>query len=77
MGSFLIVVGEPALKKCVPCFVRPIELGVGPPVNERTDEGLGLAVGLRAVGLGHVVTDTQLLESPAGEPPLFTGDSVV
>ena len=47
--------------------VSQLEPGVGPLLQERADEALGLALGLRSIGASGVVPDPQ---RGAGAPPV-------
>jgi len=58
-GVVMIVVAEPLRESATSLLVCEVELGVGPLLQERTDEALGLAVGLRSIGTGGTVLDPQ------------------
>ena len=60
--------------------VSEVELGVSPLLQERADEALGLALGLRSIGAGGVVPDPQRgtgaprdVPSLSGSPPGWSG----
>src|SRR6266566_4638195 len=55
----MVVVPEPAVKCPRALHARAIAGAVGPAPEQRADEALGLAVGLRPVGAGAAVADPE------------------
>src|SRR6059058_1537279 len=60
----MVVVPEPAVKRCCSFGAVAVDRCVGPSAEESADESLRLSVGLRTVGAGSEVPDAQ---APAGE----------
>src|ERR1700675_972481 len=59
----MVVVPEPAVKCLRALHARAVDGAVGPAAEQRADEALGLAVGLRAIGTGAAVADPELAAS--------------
>src|SRR6266540_5866769 len=59
----MVVVPEPAVKCLRALHARAVDGALGPAPEQRADEALGFAVGLRTIGTGTAVADPELAAS--------------
>src|SRR3989304_6617884 len=58
----MVVVVQPLREGVVPLLVGAVHPSIRPLAQERLDDAFRLAIGLRAIGTGHLAGDLQRLE---------------
>ena len=67
MRSVEIIVMEVAGEELCAVITGVVRAGVSPLAGDGLDEAFGLAIGLRAIGSGEEMADTQLLTGSSEE----------